>query len=53
MAHKIDNVSRAKAAKFQMDFAIQMMNVGRLDTANECFQNARDTLDTIIKGGES
>lgn len=42
----------AEIALFQMQFAIQMLNVGRIETANECFQNAEKELKALIEAGQ-
>lgn len=41
----------ASAALFQMQFAVQMLNVGRIETAQKCFGNAQEHLQTLIAAG--
>lgn len=40
--------SHAEAAKFHMNFAIMMLNSGRLDEANESFAKADEQLTRAI-----
>lgn len=40
----------AALAKFHMAFAVQMLNVGRLEMANDSFAKANAALDEIIAG---
>jgi hypothetical protein len=40
--------SPAARALFQMQFAVQMINCGRIETANKCFTNAENALNEII-----
>ncbi len=41
----------ASAALFQMQFAIQMLNCGRIETAQKCFENAQGHMQTLIDAG--
>jgi len=40
--------SHAEAAKFQMTFAIMMLNCGRTEEANTAFAKAAEQLDRAI-----
>lgn len=41
----------ASRALFQMQFAVQMLNCGRIETANKCFENAEKALKELIDAG--
>ena len=40
----------AKEALFQMEFGINMLNAGRVDTANRCIEKVRVALLAIMAG---
>ena len=41
----------AEIALFQMKFAVMMLNCGRIETANKCFENAEKELNALIAAG--
>lgn len=44
-------VKKAEGVKFNLQFAVLMLNVGRVEEAQEAFNKAFDGLDAMIKEG--
>ena len=45
---------KARAARFQMQFAVLMLNVGRMEEADKAFQKAEAAMTAVVEatGGE-